>query len=235
MNISEQLPIKLPQSFPLNQQIIYSNPNYDSQAPQPVNMMENQNQGINNVNINYPNYPSNQMIQYPPNIQNPQILNTNPILAQIYKGQEEQKNREIEKEIQNAKDKINEEKFRQLQSVNNQILENQRMQALMINQIKGNTNININNNNNNNNYNSNIVVGNGVTKLNIPGGMWCIIFLLNLFLPGVGSIIAGIMYGKTVNPDRTGVVICHGVTQFLTCYIFIGWIWAIIDAVNYFG
>ena len=233
MDISAQQPIKPPQSFPLNQQIIYPNPNYDSQAPQPVNIMENQNQGINNVNINYPNYTSNQMMQYPPNIQNPQILN-NAILGQIYNGQEEQKNREKDKEIQNLKYKINEERFRQIQSVNNQILENQRMQALMINQVNRNSNININNNNNNNNVNSNNV-GNGVTKLNIPGGMWCTIFLLNFFLPGAGSILAGIMYGKTVNPDRTGVVICHGVTQLLTYCFLIGWIWAIIDAVNYFG
>ena len=74
-----------------------------------------------------------------------------------------------------------------------------------------------------------------VTKLNIPGGMWCIIFLLNFFLPGVGSIITGIMCGKTVNPDRTGVIICHGVTQILTFYFIIKWIWVIIYEVNYFG
>ena len=63
------------------------------------------------------------------------------------------------------------------------------METVMINQRNGNTNININNNNNNNNVNTNIVaVGYGVTKLNIPGGMWCIIFLLNLFLPGVDQL-----------------------------------------------
>ena len=99
------------------------------------------------------------------------------------------------------------------------------MEAVMINQRNGNANINININNNNNNNNINIVaVGNGVTKLNIPGGMWFIIFLINLFLPGVGTIIAGIMYGKTVNPDRTGVVICHGITQILICFFLFGWI-----------
>ena len=68
MDLSAQQPIKPPQIFPLNQQIIYPNPNLDFQAAHPVNMMENQNQGINNVNINYPNYPANQMMQYPPNI-----------------------------------------------------------------------------------------------------------------------------------------------------------------------
>ena len=158
-------------------------------------------------------------------------MNSNVILAQILKGQEEQKNREKGKEIEDLKDKLNEERIRQLQNDNNQILANQRMNAVMISQGNGNNNININNNYNNNN---NVVIY-SVTKLNIPGGIWCIIFLLNLFLPGVGSIIEGIIYGKTVNPDRTGVVICHGVTQLLTCYFLIGWIWAIIDAVNYFG
>lgn len=234
MDLSAQQPIKPPQSFPLNQQIIYPNPNSNSQGATPLNLMENQNQGINNANINYPNYPENQMMQFPPNIQNPQILNNNALLVQILKEQEEKKNREKDKEIQDLKDKLNEERIRQLQTENKEILANHRMLAVMINQGKGNPNININNNNNNNNVNT-VTVGVNATKLNIPGGMWCIIFLFNLFLPGVGSIIAGIMYGKTVTPDRTGVVICHGVTQFLTCYFFIGWIWAIIDAINYFG
>ena len=35
MDLSAQQPIKPPQSFPLNQQIIYPNPNYDSQAESP--------------------------------------------------------------------------------------------------------------------------------------------------------------------------------------------------------
>ena len=159
-------------------------------------------------------------------------MNTNALLAQVLKGQEEQKNREREKEIQDLKDKLNEERIRKLQSDNNQILANQRMEAVMINQGKGNSNININNNNNNNNVNTNIVaVGYAVTKLNIPGGMWCTIFLLNLFLPGVGSIIAGIMYGKTVNPC---CCMPRNNSTFNLLYL-IGWIWAIIDAVNYFG
>ena len=234
MDLSAQQPIKTPQSFPLNQQIIYNKSNYDTQPAQAVNIMENQNQGINNVNMNYPNIPTNQMIQYPPNIQNPQILDSNALLAQICKGQEEQKNREKDKEIQDLKDRLNEERIKQLQSDNNQILANQRMVALMINRGNGDNNININNNNNN--VNTNIVgVGYGLTKLNIPGGMWCIIFLINLFLPGLGTIIAGIMYGKTVNPDRTGVVICHGITQIITFLTIIGWIWALIDTVHYFG
>ena len=78
-------------------------------------------------------------------------MNTNVILAQILKGQEEQKNREKDKEIQDLKDKLNEERIRQLQNDNNQILVNQRIHVVMISQGNGKPNININNNNNNNN------------------------------------------------------------------------------------
>ena len=111
MDLSAQQPIKTPQDYPLNQQIIYNKSNYDTQAAPQINIMETQNQGINNVNINYPNYPINQMMQYPPNIYNPQNLNTNALLLQVLKGQEEQKNREKDKEIQDLKDKLNEEKI----------------------------------------------------------------------------------------------------------------------------
>ena len=34
-------------------------------------------------------------------------------------------------------------------------------------------------------------------RLTYPFGIYCLFLLLNLFLPGVGSIVAGILYGKT--------------------------------------
>lgn len=232
-DLSAQEPIKYPQNFPLNQQI-YPKPNYNPQAPMTVNIMEAHNQGINNINIDYPSNPENQMMKYPPYQQNLPIMDNNAIMAQIIKGQEDQRNREKDKEIQDLKDKLNEEKFKQLQNYNEQILANQRMQAVMINQ--GNNQPNININNNNNNINTNVAgVGGVVTRLAIPGGMWCILLILNIFLPGIGTIFAGAIYGKTVVPDRTGVVICHGIFQIITCYIIIGWIWAIIDVLHYFG
>ena len=99
------------------------------------------------------------------------------------------------------------------------------MQAVMINRGQSGPNININNNNNNTNVNINENNNNiSPNRLIIPGGMWCIIFLLNLFLSGVGSIVAGIIYGKTAKVDRTGVIIYHGIFQLLTCYFIIGWI-----------
>ena len=99
-------------------------------------------------------------------------------------------------------------------------------------------NININNNNNNN-QTQQMIIGNVnvkvSSKLDIPGIYLCLFILFNLFLPGIGTIVAGIIYGKTAPcGDRTGKVICKGIIQFLTCWIIIGWIWAIIDAINSF-
>ena len=115
MDISESQPIKPPQSFPLNQNIVPNPNNLDCQAPSPINMVQAQYQDNNNANINYPNYPIS------PNMQNPQIpqnVSNNQLLLQILKGQEEQKNREKEKEIQELKEKLNEERFKQLKSDN---------------------------------------------------------------------------------------------------------------------
>ena len=99
-------------------------------------------------------------------------------------------------------------------------------------------NININNNNNNN-QTQQMIIGNVnvkvSSKLDIPGIYLCLFILFNLFLPGIGTIVAGIIYGKTAPcGDRTGKVICKGIIQFLTFWIIIGWIWAIIDAINSF-
>ena len=59
---------------------------------------------------------------------------------------------------------------------------------------------------------------------------------LNLFLSGVGSIVAGILYGKTSRlGDRTGNLICHGIAQLIFAITIFGWVWAIRDALNYFA
>ena len=82
-------------------------------------------------------------------------------------------------------------------------------------------NININNNNNNN-QTQQMIIGNVNVKVNskldIPGIYLCLFILFNLFLPGIGTIVAGIIYGKTAPcGDRTGKVICKGIIQFLIC------------------
>ena len=69
-----------------------------------------------------------------------------------------------------------------MKSDNADIKANQRMQAVMINQGLSAPNININNNNINTNVNVNENNNNfSPNRLIIPGGMWCVIFLLNLF------------------------------------------------------
>jgi len=62
-----------------------------------------------------------------------------------------------------------------------------------------------------------------ITSLGTPRGgelawLWGII---NIVLPGIGVIIAGLLDGNT-----TDIII--GVLQFLLAFIFIGWVWAII-------
>ena len=63
-----------------------------------------------------------------------------------------------------------------------------------------------------------------------------IILFLNIFLPGVGTIIAGIGWGKTCQyKNRTCELIIRGIFQFLTFFLIFGWIQSIRDANNYFA
>jgi hypothetical protein len=73
-------------------------------------------------------------------------------------------------------------------------------------------------------------------RLKYSYGMYCLFVLLNLCLPGVGSILAGILYGKTSSRgDRTGNVICHGIAQLIFAITIFGWVWGLRDALNYFA
>jgi hypothetical protein len=73
------------------------------------------------------------------------------------------------------------------------------------------------------------------SKLKYSSGMYCLFLCLNIFFPGIGTIVAGIMYGKTADTgNRTGEVVCHGVCQLFLLFFIFGWIWAIMDAVRYF-
>ena len=57
-----------------------------------------------------------------------------------------------------------------------------------------------------------------------------IVFLLNFFLPGIGSIIVACLGAK--NP---GYWIIIGVFQLITAFILIGWIWALVVSCNLIG
>lgn len=72
-------------------------------------------------------------------------------------------------------------------------------------------------------------------RLKYSSGFFCLFLGLNCILPGLGTIIAGAMFGgETDVGNRTGELICHGLLQLLTAVIIVGWIWAIMDAAKYF-
>ena len=62
-----------------------------------------------------------------------------------------------------------------------------------------------------------------VTKLPVIGSPWqYLIFLINLLLPGIGTMIAS-CFGTPCS--KTQFVI--GIAQLFTSYILVGWIWSI--------
>ena len=73
------------------------------------------------------------------------------------------------------------------------------------------------------------------TRLKYSSGYFCLFLCLNIFFPGVGTMVAACLFGNTSDiGDRTGEIICHGVVQLLCTFFIFGWIWAILDAVRYF-
>ena len=75
-------------------------------------------------------------------------------------------------------------------------------------------------------------------RLNYSKSVFYIILFLNIFLPGIGTIIAAIGWGKSSYSsnlkDRTKELIIRGIIQFFTFFIIVGWIQAITDACHYF-
>jgi Na+-driven multidrug efflux pump len=54
--------------------------------------------------------------------------------------------------------------------------------------------------------------------------MALVVFLLNIFFPGTGTIVAGILSGG----DKVKNNVIVGILQWLLCFILIGWIWSIV-------
>ena len=71
-------------------------------------------------------------------------------------------------------------------------------------------------------------------KLNYSKMIFYLILFLNIFLPGIGTIIAAIGWGNTSFQNRTKELIIRGVLQFLTFILLVGWVQAITDACYYF-
>ena len=66
--------------------------------------------------------------------------------------------------------------------------------------------------------------------------IYYLLLFLNIFFPGVGTIIAAIGWGNTCkNKNRTKELLLRGILQILTSIFIIGWIQSIFDAINYFA
>ena len=97
--------------------------------------------------------------------------------------------------------------------------------------------------NNNNNFNNNNINNNELPKFNKTYSkrlyynikIYYIILFLNIFFPGIGTIIVAIGWGNTCKyKDRTKELLLRGIIQILTIIFLIGWVKAIFDAINYF-
>ena len=76
---------------------------------------------------------------------------------------------------------------------------------------------------------------NSPLKLKYGRTTFYIILIINIFLPGIGTIIAGIGWGDTCKiKNRTKELIFRGIIQFFTIIFIVGYIQAIRDAKNYF-
>ena len=82
--------------------------------------------------------------------------------------------------------------------------------------------------------NSKYINRNNTNRLNYNKTVFYIILFLNIFLPGIGTIIAAIGWGNSTIKNRTKELIIRGVIQILTIIFLVGWVQAIINASNYF-
>ena len=143
----------------------------------------------------------------------------------------------MENELKQLKEKLNDEKFKRLET------QNEHLKDLIKDKNSGPVNINTNivgaqavANANATNIGGAVIAVDSRGRLEYSTGYFCLFLCLNIFLPGIGTIVAGAMFGKATatHADRTGELICHGVVQFLTCAFIFGWIWAIMEASRYF-
>ena len=186
------------------------NPNVQYTPQQPINQFINMNQSKEQLLLNQNNAINTILEQQ------------NKIIEHIGR----QKIEALQKEVDDLKHK----------EILTKIETNQQVLQAQMNSNKNNQPIIINNTNNNNNNNNNntVVVANYGGRLNYPFGIFCLILLLNCFFPGIGTLVAAFGYGNTVTPDKTGKLLCRGIFQLATFCIIYGWIWAVVDALNYF-
>lgn len=190
----------------------------------------------------------NSFIGQPPNLilANPGP-NENAILKDMKRMQLEKELEELKAKNKELENKMLRKEIKSIKEANEEQnklnLEMQRITMLltMMNQVTKNQP---------NNNNINITVGQTTEapkierpivavpktgRLTYPDSSYCLFLCLNIFLPGVGTIVAGVQYGHTSDiGNRKDELICHGVVQLLTSILIFGWAWAIMEASKYF-
>jgi hypothetical protein len=182
---------------------------------------------------NIPAQPVNQFVNVNQNVPDQQTELLKQMLEQQKIMREESKRKEDEREKKELEKKVHELEQNKLES------EIRHLKDIQLATSKSGQNINVNNNVNTNVNNTNAnfspqVIYIPITRLQYNFGIYCLILFLNICMPGIGTIVAAIGWGRTVTPDKTGKLLCHGIFQLLTCIIIYGWIWAVVDALNYF-
>ena len=119
----------------------------------------------------------------------------------------------IEREGEKAKSKTNETYDEKLDIILNQITEK-----------------NYKNSSKSSSYSEQNPKDDSPSKLKYSRGIYYLILILNICLPGSGTIIAGCGWGN----NRRRELIFRGIIQFFTTIFLVGWIQAIHDACYYF-
>ena len=184
----------------------------------------------NNFPPNYlvPTGPPNPMVVAQPS----QIKNyANDMVNKIKENQEKM---DRENEVKRLKEKLDDEKFKRLETLIKE--KNSVPQNINISPNINVTGAQANANANATNIGVGVIAVDSRGRLEYSTGYFCLFLCLNIFLPGIGTIVAGAMFGKATatHADRTGELICHGVVQLLTFGFIFGWIWAIMEASRYF-
>ena len=184
----------------------------------------------NNFPPNYlvPTGPPNPMVVAQPS----QIKNyANEMVNKIKENQEKM---DRENELKRLKEKLDDEKFKRLETLIKE--KNSGPQNINISPNINVTGAQANANANATNIGVGVIAVDSRGRLEYSTGYFCLFLCLNIFLPGIGTIVAGAMFGKATatHADRTGELICHGVVQLLTFGFIFGWIWAIMEASRYF-
>mmetsp|Transcript_25619 Transcript_25619/g.24913 ORF Transcript_25619/g.24913 Transcript_25619/m.24913 type:complete len:80 (+) Transcript_25619:2-241(+) len=63
-----------------------------------------------------------------------------------------------------------------------------------------------------------------IAKMDQSMAIVCLV--LNILIPGIGTMINACYH------EKPAAGVCYGILQLLTCWIIVGWIWAIVYGVK---